>query len=447
MNGLLRYGFAILGLVLATWLCAQVPTRTVVVLDSLDLTPVVDAAVVANGMSVPLQQGVHRLPINISDTTRLRVARPGYVTKELTVIWSLLGSIPLRVLLAPIVLEAVPVLPRAPEVVFQRTDVHAADLLINDDGLWVLAYQHPRMLRSEAEAGEEILRDVRLVLLDTLFREVARCAVPEDVRGLRRDAANTALIEGTDRAFSIGRREDDGGLVLLPFGLKDLRERIMPWTDTVTRQLVGTNTDAVRPGFDHLLYRQERDSTRVICTVVDSFMMSLFRSEYKYLKGPEKVVAMNLASELGVDKETVAGYMSGFQHNIWFKPMYAPLFVVGDTLLVFDHGRARLRKFTRDLREMPSVELSYMERPSGRDWAGRLVQDRSTRQVYAVFQRNGMHWLRTVDATTGQLGDRRRITHKYPERLQVHDGHAWYIHRPVESLQKRTIYRERLVVD
>ena len=64
--------------------------------------------------------------------------------------------------------------------------------------------------------------------------------------------------------------------------------------------------------------------------------------------------------------------------------------------------------------------------------------------LYAVFQRNGYQWLRAIDPVTGLLGERTRLTYRYPERTQVFNGSVYYVYRPFESLQKRSIYRERL---
>src|SRR5690606_22397012 len=146
--------------------------------------------------------------------------------------------------------------------------------------------------------------------------EVASCPVPEDVFGLRQDLRNDVVVEGTRHAFGVARAGAD--LVLQPFGLEELRRAVLPWTDSIPGWVLGSNARPDYPALDHLALDPLRDSTRRICSVEDTFMMDLFRSEYKYLKGPDKVLAMNLAAELGVDKETVAGYMSGFSRNIWY---------------------------------------------------------------------------------------------------------------------------------
>ncbi|MFT3885861.1 MAG: hypothetical protein QM724_10655 [Flavobacteriales bacterium] len=330
-----------------------------------------------------------------------------------------------------------------PEPVFQRQDLHAADLLINDEGIWVLAYEHPRLLRAEADAAKEILRDVRLVLLDTTYAEVASCPVPEDVFGLRHDLRNDVVVEGTRRAFSV-ERWSDGRISMQPFGLEDLRRAVLPWTDTIPGWVLGSNGDGVLPAFDHLAYDPCGDTAVVICSVVDTFMMDLFRSSYKYLSNRDKVMAMDLAAELHVDKAIVAGYMSGFQHNAWSRPVYAPLFVAGDTLLVFDHACGKLRKFTRSFAKAGERPLTYLGKGDRKDKVDRLIQDRATQRIYAASKRLGVVWLRAIDPVTGELGDRFRISSEYPERVQVHDGWVYYIHRPYGSLQKRTIYRERI---
>jgi hypothetical protein len=428
---------------------AQSRVIEVTVLDSLEGAPVgaVDVSLSDSGASIRCvtDEAGHCVVQQLNDAAiTIAFTRAGYKPQTVEVRWKdRPAKSALTVRLAPFEMTPVEVTRPKPEVIFQRPDLHAADLLINDEGIWVLAYEHPRMIRAEGEAGEEILRDVRLVLLDSSYHESASCPVPEEVKGLRRDLHNTVVIEGTSRAFDVARTADD--IELVPFGLEDLRGKVLPWTDSIPGWVLGSNTDKVMPVFDHLAYDPISDSTRVVCTVMDTFMLSLFRSEYKYLKGPEKVVAMNLASELGVDKEVVAGYMSGFQHNIWFKPVYAPLFVVGDTMLVFDHAAARLRKFTRDFKEAGRVPLPYLSKVEGRDWSGRIIQDRKAGALYAVFQRNGYQWLRVIDPVTGLLGQRTRLTYRYPERTQVFDGHVYYVYRPFESMQKRSIYREKVI--
>lgn len=425
---------------------AQTGSRTVLVLDSLDGRPIPEVAITMNGavQHATDGEGRSRLRWDGRSEVKVRFEHVSYRTLEVHVREraNMGGEWVVRLVPKDYQLGAVTVGRLVPEVVFERPDLHAADLLINDDGLWVLAYEHPRMVRSQTDASKEILRDVRLVLLDTFFNEVASCPVPEDVFGLRHDLRNAVVIEGTRHAFSVARR--GGDLELLPFGLEELRQAVLPWTDSIPGWVLGSNAITEYPALDHLAFDPERDTTLRICSVVDTFMMELFRSSYKYMKGPDKVLAMNLAADLGSEKEVVAGYMSGFSRNIWYRPVYAPLYVVGDTLLVFDHERWLMRKFTRLFAPAGEVPLSYQRKADGPDRSGRIIQDRATEGLYALFRRNGNVWLRPIDPVSGTLGEPFRLSYAYPERVQVRGGEVYYIWRPYGSLQKRTIYRERL---
>ena len=444
MRILLSFLFTV---VLAAGLCAQSGSVRGLVLDSADGRAISDAQlgwVGEGGMVITDAEGRFTLPLRNAGT-RLEVTHVAYRTKQqvfkgeksLTdgrwVIW--LAS-------RTIELEPAEIKRAQPQVIFERKDVHAADLFINGDGLWVLAYQHPRMLRAEADQSVEILRDVRLVLLDTLYVEKASAPLHEDVLGLYHDLRDMPIVRGTGQAY--GAALQDGVLSLVPFSLDHLDKAVLPWTDSIPDRVLGTIKDDVIPRVDHVAWAPALDSTAVVASVVDSFMMQLFRSEYKYLSGHDKVIAMDLAREFRTDPETVAGYMAGFDKNIWFKPVYAPMFVVQDTLLVFDHCQGRMRKYDHSFKQVGEAAIGHHLNRKGRDWKGRLLQDRRSGTIYAHYERFGQSWLQTIDPHTGDMGSITRLAYKYPGKVQVFDGYVYYIHRPYESLQKRAIYRERM---
>ena len=151
------------------------------------------------------------------------------------------------------------------------------------------------------------------------------------------------------------------------------------------------------------------------------------------------MIAMDLEIETGIDREIIAGYMTEFHRDPYFDAPYAPLFVVNDTLCVFDHFKERVRRFTKELRPIDEVPITYHQ---DRDWRSCLLLDQATGAVYAVFARGVKAWLRRVDTSTGDLGPVQAMTFRFPEDIQVHDGYIYYVYRPFGSLQRRTLYRE-----
>ncbi|MGV3637250.1 MAG: carboxypeptidase-like regulatory domain-containing protein [Flavobacteriales bacterium] len=435
----------ILGLLLPLGVAAQRTVLMGLILDDVTSKPLVEVHIRVQGTSlvaVSDTPGTFELAVERPNALVLAVSRVGYASQEVPVSAYALATgeaIIIRMVPSAVQLPEVTIQRAAPEVVYQRNDLHVGDYLTNDEGVWILTYERPKLVHRENEQGKQVFRAGRLHLLDTNFVELASVRLPTDVCRLRHDAAHRVIVEGTVCAWVAAPGEE--AIVLEQISLKTLHEQVLPWTDSIPGNLLGSNFDATFPAFDHFAFDVRQQTSRRICSVQDDFVMELFRSQYKYMSGHDKVVAMDLARETGVDAEIIAGYMTGFHNDIYFKPPYAPLFVVNDTLCVFDHHKERIRRYLPDLTAVDEVPITYHKE---RAWKRRLVQDVRDGSVYALFARNLRTWLRRIDPNTGQLGPERALDHPFPEEVQVHDGHAYFIYRVSGTLQHRTLYRQRI---
>lgn len=326
-----------------------------------------------------------------------------------------------------------------PQEVYRREDLHVAAFHANEDGLWVLVYERPGLWHSETEVGTPLFRGARLHLLDTLFQEQRMVTLPGPVRALYHDHAGRVFVEGERKAWRA--RLEGSGIHLEEFGRDALHRMVLPWTDSIPGRLLGNNLTDTYPAFDHIAHDPATATSHVICSVSDAHLLGLFRSQYKYMSGRDKVIAMDLALALGTDAETVAGYMTAFHDDIYYEKPYAPLFVVNDTLCVFDRYKGSIRCFGPDLVSLTDVPLAP-ER--WRDRWKRLVQDRVDGTVHALYTQGPRTWLRNVDPRSGRLDRPVVLEHPFPEEVQVHGGYAYYVYRPYGSLQRRTLYREAL---
>jgi hypothetical protein len=443
---ILAYGFSAVFIAIGSMLRAQPVLLSGVVLDSGTNLTLSGAHVSIPGTvegAVSDAEGRFSLNVRRGVDVLLRVSYTGYTELQRKVPAKEVAGgevLLLRLARGAILLDPTEVRARiAPEVVFQRTDLHVGGFLANPDGLWVLAYSKPQLWHAQADAGQRVMQAARLVLLDTLMRELASIALPDDARAMHRDHAGRPVVEGA-RGGWIARREGDS-LALGRIDGETLRAAVLPWTDSLGGKLLGNNRNEGYPAFEHFARDLKMNKDQLLCTVQDDFMIELFRSQYKYMSGPDKVIAMDLEIETGIDREIIAGFMTGFHKDLYFKVPYAPLFVVRDTLCVFDHAIDRIRRFLPDGTAVAEVKMRHA---SERHWAKALIQDGHSGHVYALFRQGPRTWLRSVEARDGSLGGPEMLTHPFPEDVQVHEGHAYYVHRPHGSTQKRTLYRERL---
>lgn len=392
-----------------------------------------------DGMHVTDASGMARLPVPVGRDASLQLSHVAYGTQRIDVP---VGTEQLVVHMhrRAVELAAVDIARPAPELVYRHPVLHVADMMPGPEGLWVLVYERRRLLQRQADAGRRTLRDVRLALLDGDLMEVGGGVVPGEARALHRDHAGRVYLEAVDTAYRLSF-DPQLGIVEHGASLTELFDAVLPWTDSIPGRLLGSNRHPAWPAFDHFAYDPEGDASQVICSIEDRHVMELFRSEYKYMSGADKVRAMNLERELGVDREIIAGFMSGFRNSPYFGVPYAPLFKVGDTLHVFDHVDGLIRSYKPCGTMIGAVVMGHQRE---RGYRQRLLQDPVDERVYAWNELHGNAWLSEVDPVTGATRVVLRMGLRYPEELKVYGGHAYYVHRAQGSTLARSLFREAL---
>ncbi|MEZ4756489.1 MAG: hypothetical protein R2817_06660 [Flavobacteriales bacterium] len=328
---------------------------------------------------------------------------------------------------------------RRSELVYAHPDLNVESMCVDDAGIWVMVYDRPQLWHRQTEAGVRELLGARLHLLDTLFRELASVDLPDRPRALHTDLRGRVVVEARGQAWA--PRYQNGRIELGRMDLDTLKRAVLPWTDSLAQHWVGNDRRNDYPAFVHFAKRPDADQAHVIYAVEDAHTMELFRSEYKYMDGPSKVMAMKLARDLKVDKEIIAGYMTGFHHHPYFHVPYAPLHVIADTLCIFDHERSLLVHCDVEGSVLRTTPISHHR---DRSWTGVLLFDRVVGRVYALYQRGAILHLRSVDLTTGATGPTQPLEQPFPGAVQVHNGHVYYTRRPDGSAGVRSLFRERL---
>ena len=413
------------------------------VVDSASGSPLAGVHVAGdgNGDAITDNTGKFTLQRRSIGNVELEFSFTGYYTKRQLFKYSEVDpNEDLILYMSPRIDELVPFVIRSgPEVVYQREDLHVGAYHVNADGVWVLVYEKPKLWHSAARVGEQVFKGARMYVLDTLFNELSSMDLDGEILALRHDRDQQPIIEGRSQAWYAYLEYAE--IALQALDKHALHDGILPWTDSVPGYLLGTSLSRTYPAFDHIAYDPKRKEAIAFCSVEDEFLVELFRSEYKYMTGANKVIAMNMETQLGVDKEIIAGYMTGFYNNIYFKVPYAPLFRICDTLSVFDKYQQAIRRYNLELESVGEVPFSES---CGRERWTALLQDAITGTVYAQFSRGPVTTLRAIDTRTGSFGAAFALGHPFPEEIQINDGYVYFVHRTQGTLQRRTLYRESI---
>ena len=363
----------------------------------------------------------------------------GFVPKQMKVTQKMLdkkvvkGMLRMNVVMNTYVLDEHEVIAQRIDTVFGSPEYYVEDYLFQDDGnLLLLAYT------------QTLKKGSVLLLTDDTQKIKLKYTVPYVAQKLFRSYAGDVFLECEEGVFFVRIADYEIAISKVPQSDYDgFYRRVI---DSIGSQYYYSNYSEIYPSVT--FFATERtDTTHIpLYTAEDEFMMELYRAEYKYVSGREKLWAYREEQRTGIDKEVIIG-ANVFTHNILYKPVYAPLFVIEDTIHVFDHYRNQMVRFDTDHDRIDSIPVSYHLITKGEKWKKPIIKDELTNELYVVYNRGGYMCVKRFDRHTGQVTASFRVGNRFVENLRIRNGEIYYIYRPYESIQKKFLYKEKIKFD
>jgi len=113
-----------------------------------------------------------------------------------------------------------------------------------------------------------------------------------------------------------------------------------------------------------------------------------YQYEYYDLNNAEKQFAKRMAKKYkDYDKHDIAAAMTGFASNFMYEEVYAPLFIINDTIHIFDHYENEIAKFIYDTVPTTNVAIDYHIQQNGSKWKKTALYGRTQwRYLCLVFE-------------------------------------------------------------
>lgn len=322
--------------------------------------------------------------------------------------------------------------PYKPQEIFASERLSVADFEILDNKqLLLLTYE--RKLNKGAE----------LLIVDADEKVKFTKTIGGDAQNLLRDFRGFIHLMYKNRLDYVHVEDDAFALVAMD---KPYYEKfVVPIIDTNKTKFYFTNYRETYPAADFFAYDDLDSSYLKITRVSDEIMMDMFTKEYLWVDTRTKLWAREMELQTGIDKEDIVGEAI-FTNSIFYKEIYAPMFLKNDTIYLFDFYKDLLRSFDRNGEKLDSIAITMHQLPKKTGWCNRLIQDPKTGIVYAVFDKGGYTTIRAVNLQKATLGTPIRLDFRYVEKLIIHDNAIFYTYRPFESNQKKYLYRQLLPV-
>jgi hypothetical protein len=200
-------------------------------------------------------------------------------------------------------------------------------------------------------------------------------------------------------------------------------------------------------GIDQTFYTLDRNSgdTKVIYEINDSTISKSLR-DTEMLKWAEDNCEddPNRSTETRSfsNKANQEQYFPSFFYRSYSPPEYNPLFIVDDTLYIFNHAEGRIDQLDEDGNLISSTRINYQFM---KGWEEVIYSDKEMKKFYAVWMKNGVQHLIGLALTDEEQNFSAKITkHAYPEKVIVRNGYVYYAYKPNFDASLNKLYRQKL---
>lgn len=238
----------------------------------------------------------------------------------------------------------------------------------------------------------------------------------------------------------------NNAFIIFSLNAKDFNSFVKPIIDTVNNKLIFSDYRKEYPSFNYYSYNQSDKTKNTLISITNEDLMSIYNMEYYYLKPRDKLEAREIADEYKVDKKVAAALMTGFTKSLFYDPLYAPLFILKDTICVFDHYKDALFHFDKHGKKLDSIAISYNHPKNWREWKHLMLKDEIENAMYAVYAKDGHKYIKLIDHNNGKEKGKYKLIFHSGDKVKVRDGYIYYVYRPFESTQEKFLYRERITL-
>lgn len=238
----------------------------------------------------------------------------------------------------------------------------------------------------------------------------------------------------------------DNRCLIFSLDAKDFNSFVKPIIDTINNKLIFSDYWKEYPSFNYYSYDQKEKKKDPLISITNEHLMGIYNMEYYYMKPRQRLEAMEIADEHKIDKKVAAALMTGFTKSLFYDPLYAPLFIVQDTLCIFDHYKDALFHFDKHGKKLDSIAISYNHPKNWREWKHLMLKDDVENTIYAVYAKDGHKYIKLIDHRDGKDKGKYKLIFHSGDKVKVRDGYIYYVYRPFESTQEKFLYRERITL-
>ena len=133
---------------------------------------------------------------------------------------------------------------------------------------------------------------------------------------------------------------------------------------------------------------------------------------------------------------------TNFYNQILNIPSYDPLFVLNDTIYIFDHLNDKIILYNNKFQKISNFPISYHK---NKKWKKEIYLDKEKGLFYSVNIVNGINIFNLLNLKENKIESKTSITKDiYPKKLKVYNGYIYYLYKENVDANLNKLYRVKI---
>ena len=316
------------------------------------------------------------------------------------------------------------------------------------DQLVVGSYLNRKVYR---EKEDQELKNCAITLFDR-GEMTNRIIIPDNPFRFRCSPFGELFLEGVDYAILVDKVNNK--IKTQPMRYKDFLNQVLPWT--VAFDSTGFFVKIVQeiPQVNHYVNFAFSDTTHLIRVTKNKPYFQKTHADYSMLTNKQRTLAAELSMKQGFPEYYYGSFIrstdlgTGSVSNTFknsgevrdLRPPYSPAFKQGKTLIITDCMNQWIYKHSMTGEK---IDSTFFQIVLPKEKFQKIEQDRINEKLYAIHEREGVHYVREIDTETGALKRPMKIAHPFPKKVKIYNGEVFYI-RENAQLKIKHLYKERI---
>jgi hypothetical protein len=264
--------------------------------------------------------------------------------------------------------------------------------------------------------------------------------------GLIKDCLGNIQVISKDSIYQIYIDEDDFIYQVFSFPFDSYVTQLVPCVASFDSLLLFVKY-SINKQSEIYYYYDSKHKQHVLKQITNSFKNKDANNELFRIKQLEYEVMKNDTARMSKEKTLLEKGRELFQRKAYYefiltKPIYNPIFIINDSIFLFDHLNKCCYVYDKTLTLSRFFDINYCIE---KGWAQKLFIDKITNKVYAKFEQNGLITLKEINLINGSTVKYSKLENCiFPLKIGVNNGYIYFLQNENYGFYKTKLYRQRL---